>query len=198
MALYDFGRHVVSGFFKVFFRVKIVGAENIPDENRRFVICANHKSNLDPPLVGLVMPFEIGFMAKEELFKNKLFGGLITKLGAFPIKRGKSDFGALRTAINLVSGGKHIVIFPEGGRSHNDRLRRGKMGAAMIAVKSNADILPIGIEGGYKPFSKITVKIGEPISLEEYFDKKPTANELQEITDKVLMPKLSELSGVSL
>ena len=196
MALYDVGRVIVGGFFRLFFRVKITGRENIPDVNKRFVICANHKSNLDPPLVGWAMPFEIGYMAKEELFHNKLFGALITKLGAFPIKRGKSDVSALRTAISLVKDGKHIVVFPEGGRSHNDRLRKGKMGAAMVAVKAKADILPVGIEGGYKPFGRINVNIGKPIDLSGYHDKKLESGELQDITDRLLMPTISELSHI--
>ena len=197
MSLYDVGRVVVTAFFKLYFRVKISGKETIPEESERFLICANHKSYLDPPLVGACFPFEIGFMAKEELFKNKLFGGLIKKLGAFPIKRGKSDFGALRTAISLVSGGKHIVIFPEGGRSHNNSLKKGKTGAAMVAVKSKAKILPVGIGGKYRIFGKINVNIGKPIDLSGYFDKKISSDELQGITD-VLMSELSKLSGIPL
>ena len=187
MTLYKFGRFVVNAFFKVFFRVKFVGKENIPSVDERFIICANHKSNLDPPLVGTAFSFEIGFMAKEELFKNKIFGKLITALGAFPIKRGKSDFGALRTAISLVADGKH-----------KDRLRKGKMGAALVAVKARANILPIGIEGEYKPFGKLIVRIGKPIELTSYFDEKLNSAELQEITDKLLMPKISELSNIPL
>ncbi len=195
MSLYKVGRVVVSGFFRVFFRLRINGRENIPSENEKFIICSNHKSNLDPPLVGLSVPFQIGFMAKEELFKFRPFGALITKLGAFPIKRGHSDFGALRGAIHMTEQNRHIVIFPEGGRSHGDRLRRGKMGAAMVAVKARASILPIGIEGSYKPFSRLTVNIGKPIDLSEYFDKKLTSAQLQDITDTLLMPEISALSN---
>ena len=198
MSLYSFGRVVVSVFFRVFYRLRINGRENIPDESERFIICSNHKSNLDPPLVGLAVPFQTGFMAKEELFKFKPFGALISKLGAFPIKRGKTDFGALRSAIHMVESGKHIVIFPEGGRSHGDRLRKGKMGAVMIAVKSKANILPIGIEGSYKPFTRLTVNIGEAIDLSEYFELKQNSRELQEVTDKLLMPRISELSNTPL
>ncbi len=194
MSLYSFGRVVVHGFFKIFYRIKINGRENIPPTDERFIICSNHKSNLDPPLIGLAMPFQVGFMAKEELFSFKPFGALIRKLGAFPIRRGRSDFGALRGAIHMAEGGKHIVIFPEGGRSHNNRLRKGKMGAAMVAVKARANILPIGIDGSYKPFTKLTVNIGKPIELSEYFDAKTTSAKLQEVTDKLVMTRISELS----
>lgn len=196
MTLYKFGRVVVSAFFHIFFRLKIEGRENIPKEGDRFVICSNHKGYLDPPLIGLAMPYEIGYMAKEELFKFKPFAALIRKLGAFPIKRGASDFGALRSAIKKTKDGGHIVIFPEGGRSHEDRLRKGKMGAVLVAIKADADILPIGIDGTYRPFSKLTVKIGKPIKLDEYRDRKVPNSEMQALTEGVLMPAISELSAV--
>lgn len=196
MALYDVGRVAVNIFFRSLFRLKIEGKENIPDESERFIICANHKGYFDPPLVGLAMPFQIGFMAKEELFRNKLFAALIRKLGAFPIRRGKSDFGALRSAIKMAESSRHIVIFPEGGRSHANRLRKGKTGAVMVAIKAGADILPIGLEGSYKPFTKITIHIGEPIRLSEYFGRKADSSEMQMLTEEVLMPKISELSRV--
>ncbi len=196
MALYDVGRVAVNIFFRALFRLKIEGKENIPDESERFIICANHKGYFDPPLVGLAMPFQIGFMAKEELFRNKLFGAFIRKLGAFPIRRGKSDFGALRSAIKMAESSRHIVIFPEGGRSHTNRLRKGKMGAAMVAIKAGADILPVGLEGTYKPFTRITIHIGEPIKLNDYFGRKVSSSEMQELTENVLMPEISRLSRV--
>lgn len=196
MALYDVGRVAVNIFFRTFFRLKIEGKENIPDESERFIICANHKGYFDPPLVGLAMPFQIGFMAKEELFRNKLFGAFIRKLGAFPIRRGKSDFGALRSSIKMAESSRHIVIFPEGGRSHTNRLRKGKMGAAMVAIKAGADILPIGLEGTYKPFTRITIHIGKLIKLSDYFGRKVSSSEMQELTENVLMPEISRLSRV--
>lgn len=196
MSFYNFAISIVRGFFKIGFRVKYNNKQNLPDDSEKFIVCSNHKSNLDPPLVGCAMPFKVWFMAKEELFENKFFGKLISSLGAFPIKRGKSDFGALRKAINLATDGNHVVIFPEGGRSHGDSMRKGKMGAAMVAVKAKVNILPIGILGEYKPFSKLEVNIGKPIDLSEYFDKKLSSDDLEKITQDLLMPEISRLSGV--
>lgn len=197
MSLYKFGRVVVGLYYHLVYRVRIEGTENIP-KDRKFIVCANHKSYLDPPLLGLCMPFEIRYMAKEELFKNKIFGSLIRSLGAFPIKRGKSDVGALRAAMKMIENGEVIAIFPEGGRSHKDSLRKGKQGAALIAVKSGVNILPVGICGNYKPFARMVVRVGKPIDLSEYFDKKVTAENLQAITDQLLMPAIAELSGEKL
>lgn len=160
------------------------------------VVCANHKSNFDPPLLGVCLPFPVRYMAKEELFKNKLFGKILSNLGAFPIRRGKSDIGALRSAINMIESGENVAVFPEGARSKENHLRKGKQGAVLIAVKSGVNILPVGISGRYRLFEKMTVRIGEEISLQEYFDKKVSSEELQEITDNKVMPAIAALAGV--
>ena len=195
MRFYGFARVVVTFFFRTVFRVKVEGGENIP-KNANFVVCANHQSNLDPPLLGTCFPMRLRYMAKEELFHNKLFGKLIRSLGAFPIKRGKSDVGALRAAVKMLGAGESIVIFPEGGRSHQDYMRHGKQGAALIAVKGGVNILPVGIHGPYRLFGRLTVRIGKPIVLEEYFGRKLENGTLQELTDHTIMPAIAALAGV--
>lgn len=195
MEFYNVARSAVYGFFKVFFRVEVDGKENIPTDEA-FIVCSNHTSNLDPPLLGACMPFQLAFMAKEELFKNKIFGALIRALGAFPVCRGTGDIGALRSAVKLLKSGKRMVIFPEGGRSDGKHLRKGKPGAALIAVKAGVGILPVGIEGRYKPFCKIKVHIGKMIRLDEYAERKIESEDLKSVTDKIIMPAISQLSGV--
>ena len=195
MNFYKFARAIVNTFLKIAFRIKVEGTENIPSEGA-LVVCSNHKSLCDPPMLAMCMPFELKFMAKEELFKNKLFGGLIGALGAFPVKRGTGDIGALKIAIKVLSEGHRLVIFPEGARSPENCMGKGKSGAALIAVKARANILPVGVCGKYKLFSRIVVRIGKPIVLEEYFGTKVGAETLQDITDNKIMRTISELSGV--
>lgn len=195
MSFYKFARTVVRGFYFMLFRIKREGLENIP-QNETFVVCANHKSLLDPPMLGVCMPMRLRYMAKEELFRNKIFGSLITALGAFPIRRGRSDVGALRSAMKMLAEGECVAVFPEGGRSPSEHMRRGKSGAALIAAKAGVKILPVGICGRYRPFSKIIVRIGKPIDVGEYFDGKLDTEVLQSITDNSIMPAISELSGV--
>lgn len=195
MNFYKVIRGIVSGVCHALFRIKIEGRENIPsDEN--FVICSNHISAFDPPILGISMPFSVRFMAKEELFKNKLFGSLLKALGAFPIKRGKSDVGALKAAINILKNGENLVIFPEGKRSKDGNLNRGKSGAALIAIKAGVNILPVGIGGKYGLLKKITVKIGKPVTLDEYFGQKLETTELQNLTAEKIMPAIAFLAGV--
>lgn len=196
MIFYKFVRGLVSGVLHILFRVKVEGKENVP-QNEAFVICANHISFFDPPMLGLCMPLNLRFMAKEELFHNKLFGALLRSLGAFPIRRGKSDVGALRTAMKMLKDGNCVTIFPEGARSKTKGvMKKGKSGAALIAAKSGVNILPVGIEGEYHLFSKMTVRIGQPISMDAYFDRKVETEELQALTDETIMPAIAQLAGV--
>ena len=195
MGFYEFAKGAVSCLYHLLFRIRIDGIENIP-KDEAFVVCANHKSNLDPPMLGVCMPVRLRYMAKEELFHNPVLGNLVRALGAFPIKRGKSDIGALRASMKMIQAGEPVAVFPEGGRSHKGYMRKGKQGAALIAVKSGVNVLPVGIRGGYRPFHRIEVRIGKVIPLDAYFGKKLEAGDLQEITDAKIMPAIAALAGV--
>lgn len=194
MSFYRVARGAAKLYYKLFFRVKIVGEENLSDGT--YVICPNHKSLNDPPLMGVCIKTPVKFMAKEELFKNKFFDTAMRALGAFPVKRGKSDLAALKTAISTLKGGDNLVVFPEGTRSPKDHLNEGKSGAALIAAKAGVDIVPVGIRGRYRIFSKVTVNIGKPISMDEYFGKRLDSKTLAHITDSLIMPEISKLSGI--
>ncbi len=195
MSFYSVARVLVKGVLHLLYRIRIEGKENIPTEGT-YVVCANHKSMMDPPLLCCCLPFPVRFMAKEELFRNKLLGGILYAVGAFPIKRGKSDVGALRSAIKMLESNENVAIFPEGTRSKGDTMKRGKQGAALIAIKAGVNILPVGIEGDYKLFRKMTFRIGKVISLEEFFEKKTTGDDLQSVTDEKIMPSIGALAGV--
>lgn len=194
MSFYQIARGAVKLYYKLFFRVKVVGAENL--SGGTYVICPNHKSLNDPPLMGVCTDSPVKFMAKEELFENKLFGAVLRALGAFPVKRGKSDLAALKTAIATLKGGDSLVIFPEGTRSPKEHLNEGKSGAALIALKAGAGIVPVGIRGRYRIFSKITVNIGKPVDISGYFGKRVDSKTLAHITDTLIMPEISRLSGI--
>ncbi len=195
MKFYQIARVFVSGVLHLLFRIRVEGKENIP-QSGTYVVCSNHKSLLDPPMLGACLPFPVRFMAKEELFRNKLLGGILRGVGAFPIKRGKSDVGALRGAMKMLASGENVAIFPEGTRSKGDTMRRGKQGAALIAAKAGVNILPVGIEGEYRFLRRVTFRIGKVIPLEEYFEKKLTGDELQILTDEKIMPAIGDLAGV--
>lgn len=195
MSFYKFAGALCTLFFKLAFRFKVEGRENIPTE-RNYMVVSNHISNLDPPLLGTALREPLTYMAKEELFKNRIFAFIIRKLGAFPVNRSGGDIGAVKTALRLLKSGKKMVIFPEGGRSRvSGQLRRGKSGAVMMAHRTDVLILPVGISAEFKFRGKVTVKIGEPIDLAKYSGEKLSNEEMQEITDNILMPKIASLAG---
>lgn len=167
------------------FRVKRVGKNNIPKDGGA-ILAINHKSLFDPIMVGITSPRRLNFMAKAELFKNKLFGGLIKKLGAFPVHRGSGDVAALKTAFKILDADGTMLIFPEGGRVKNGERRKAKTGVAMIAQKKCVPVIPVYIDGNYRWMSKMTVTYGEAISFEEYKDKKLSGDEVQALADNVL------------
>ncbi len=195
MSFYKFALSLVRGFCNLIFRIKVEGLENVPlDES--FVVCANHKSNFDALMIGISMPVEFNFMAKEEVFKFKPFGKLLKALHAFPVKRGKGDIGAIKSSMKVLNDGGHLVIFPEGTRSPKGYMAKGKGGAVLIALKAGVNIIPVGIEGSYKLFSKMTVRIGKPLDLSENKGQKIDSELISDILDNRLMPVISELAKV--
>lgn len=146
---------------------KVVGREKIP-EGGKVILCANHLSNWDPVLLLLSQPRRIAFMAKEELFRFKPLGWLIGHIfGAFPVARGKGDTGALDAGARAIENGDMMGIFPEGTRSKDGRLMRFKSGAALIAARAGASVLPVGIDRRAKAFRRVTITVGDLITPEE-------------------------------
>lgn len=146
---------------------RLVGREKIPTDGK-VILCANHVSNWDPVLLLLAQPRRIAFMAKEELFRFKPLGWLIGRIfGAFPVARGKGDTGALDAGARAIENGDMMGIFPEGTRSRDGRLMRFKSGAALIAARTGASVLPVGIDRRAKAFRRVTVTIGDLITPEE-------------------------------
>ena len=168
MSFYGFGRIVCGIFLKIAFKFSVVGKENLPtDEN--YILCSNHRTYMDPVFLGMGIPKNLFFMAKKELFEKPVLGPIIKKLGAFPVSRGKGDASAVQTAIDTVKNGDVLAIFPEGTRSKNGELSRFKSGAALIAHKTGASIVPacICFEGKLRFRSKVVVRFGKPIANSE-------------------------------
>ncbi|MBP3435029.1 MAG: 1-acyl-sn-glycerol-3-phosphate acyltransferase [Clostridia bacterium] len=128
-------------------RVKVVGYDNLPPVGEPLVLCSNHISNWDPVVLLVIQRKRpIHFMAKAELFKNRLFSWFIGKqFGAFAVHRGTGDTGAIDTAKRIVSEGKIMGIFPEGTRSRDGKLMRAKSDAALIVAQTGATVQPVAV-----------------------------------------------------
>lgn len=183
---YYFAKVIVRAMVKVIFRIKVKGLENIPKKGP-VIICPNHISLLDPPVVGALLNRRIYFMAKEELFRNPFLKLLLgTGLGAFPVKRGTADLSAIKTALNHLKKGRAVGIFPEGTRSKTGKLQRAEPGVAMLAIKSKAPVVPVGIKGRYGLFSRVIINIGKPMTFEKYYDSKLSSQQLAEIGEEIM------------
>ncbi len=177
----EFVRWLFRIIFKVFVRTTVYNAENVPKEGP-VVVVSNHESMLDMFLIGYRVPRYIKWMAKEELFKNKLFGKLLMSLGAYPVKRGSRDVGAARTTKELLEQGEMIGIFPQGTRSKGRQLPF-KPGFVRFAVDGNAMIQPVAIWGKIRLFGRVYVRFGEPFSVceklgEEHLNNRPAIQQL--------------------
>ncbi|AIF51569.1 1-acyl-sn-glycerol-3-phosphate acyltransferase [Pelosinus sp. UFO1] len=170
--MYNVVRVFLHYFFKVIFRCKIIGADNIPSHGGA-IIAANHVSLFDPPVVGTAFARPIHFMAKEELFAKPVLKWIFTKLKAFPVRRATADRTAIRHAITLLNNGELLGLFPEGTRSKTGKLGKPETGLAMIALKSGAPVVPAAIIGTNKVWKdglllpRFIVKFGNPITVEQ-------------------------------
>ncbi len=168
---YSFLRNICRLFYLIVFKITVIGKENIPKEKGGYIIASNHVSNNDPPVVGITFKGKYNFMAKEELFhKNPIFTWLITKLGAFPVKRGAKDGAqAIQKALECLKNGRIFVIFPEGTRSKDGELGRAKSGVTLIAAQAKVPVVPVFIKYGRKKFRReIQISIGEMIPAERF------------------------------
>jgi len=185
MIFYKVVKNSIRLLLSLIYRIEIQGKENIPKEGKA-IVCSNHFNLLDPLLVGTCLPRKINYMAKEELFSNKLLALILNKLGVFPVKRSGADISAIKTALKVLKSGEIFGIFPEGTRSKAGEVIEAKPGLAMISIKSQSHIIPVAIIGNYKPFSKIKIIIDKPIDLSHYYGQKNSTEEYQQLSQNVL------------
>ena len=189
---YYIARFAVRVVLFVGTRWRVNGRENIPARGPLLIV-ANHLNLADPPVVSVSIARETRFMAKEELFKASFTGYFIGSFGAFPVRRNQADMTAVRQALKILADGLALVVFPEASRSANAQLQTAFPGVALIAMRSGAPILPIGITGTENmkgktwPFRRprVTVNIGKPFHLPPTGDKS-TKEELAQLTDFIM------------
>lgn len=182
--------------FSLFFSLRVYGRENIPKKGP-FIIAANHCSHLDPPLMGGVFQRSLSFMAKAELFTHGFLHWYISRLGAFPIRRGAPDRRAIRLAGDILKAGGALVIFPEGTRSRDGKLQEPQTGVAMILKQSpETPVLPVYIDGTYQVWGSgskkirlfpIRVSIDKPFSIDQTIKENKVKKQLyREISAQIM------------
>lgn len=194
MDFYKIAKNSASFILRIVFRINIKGKDKIP-ENGKLIICSNHISILDPVMLAIAIPRPIVFMAKKELFENKILNKLFSNLGAFPVDRDESDLSAMRNSLKTLKMDKVLGIFPEGTRVKEFNLETVKAGIGLIAVKSKSPVLPVYIDSKYNIFGKVNIRIGETIYLDEFYGKK-LGNEDYKNISKDIMKSIYELKSI--
>jgi 1-acyl-sn-glycerol-3-phosphate acyltransferase len=164
--------HFVAGkAMRIFYRVDVQGADNLPEEGP-LILAANHRSFMDSVFLALTSPRPIAFVAKAEYFDRPVTRWMVRRAGAIPLRRG-SPAGArqaLEAASDVLAGGGTLAIYPEGTRSRDGKLHRGKRGPARLALTTGAAIVPVGLIGTEavqspdervpRPFRRVVVRFG--------------------------------------
>ena len=181
---------IFAGIVGVIFNIKVKRSEEESDKGR-FIVCANHTSATDAIVICYAFrKHQVRYMAKKELFKVPVLAPLIKLLGAFPVDRGGNDVGAIRKAVDMVKEGKCMGIFPQGHRypEVDPRTTKTKNGAALIATRAEADIIPAYIarkNNKFKLFRRTYVILGERIPFESLGYNRDADGEYARITSLV-------------
>jgi 1-acyl-sn-glycerol-3-phosphate acyltransferase len=168
---YAFVRALIVGFSKAFWRLRVEGAEHIPTTGP-FILSPVHRSNIDTPLVSAVTRRELRYMGKDAMWKYGWSAWFFTSLGGFPVHRGTADREALKKCVAVLEGGEPLVLFPEGTRRSGPVVDEVFDGAAYVALRTGAPIVPVGIGGSERAMPKgarvlrpvkLRLVIGEPL-----------------------------------
>lgn len=168
---YSFWKHFFLVWLRVQCRFRVEGAQHEPAHGPVLVV-ANHTSAADPVLVAIALRRRVITMGKEELFRIPVLGWWLRSLGGFPVRRGAPDRQALRIAAAELARGGVVVIFPEGTRSVDGRLQPAEPGAALLALRTGAPVLPVAVVGAHRVLPKgarlprprpIVVRLGPPL-----------------------------------
>ncbi|NMC20011.1 MAG: 1-acyl-sn-glycerol-3-phosphate acyltransferase, partial [Thermogutta sp.] len=173
---YEFSRFVVRAAAAVFFRIRYSGSEAIP-RTGPVLIVSNHQSHLDPPLIGAGVPRTTSYLARQSLFRSRLFSRLLRSYGAIPLDLEGNPLAGLRESLRRLKSGDALLIFPEGTRTPHGDLQPFERGFTALARRSQAAIVPAAIEGAFQAWprrrrfprpGRVRVHFGPPLMPDEY------------------------------
>jgi 1-acyl-sn-glycerol-3-phosphate acyltransferase len=187
--VYRIVRAILVPFFRIYFRLERHGTEHIPTSGP-LLLAANHRSFLDPFVIGAMLKRPVYYVAKKELFANRWQGWFLNALGAFPVDRGAADQDMLDTARAILARGDAVVIFPEGTRIRPGGLARPKRGVGRLALESGAPVVPIAVLGtedvrkGWRIRPRhVKLRAGRPLTFPRVMQ--PSKQLAQAVTDRI-------------
>ena len=202
---YRIFKAVLLPFFRYFFRIRVEGIENIPTTGRA-ILASNHLAVFDSFFLPAVLKRRVTFVAKAEYFEDPKTAWFFRAAGQIPIKRsgGSASQGALDAAADVLERDQLFGIYPEGTRSPDGRLYKGRTGVARLALRCHAPVVPVAMIGTREAqpigqampnlFMPITIRIGKPLDFTRYADRANDPMVLRQITDEVMF-ELRTLSG---
>jgi len=137
-------------------------------------------------MLAIFVERQMCFMAKKEIFSNPVKSWFFSKMGAFPVDRGKADIASYRNAMKALKSGMGLVIFSQGTRMQELDINCAKGGVALFGVKAKVPVIPAGLSGTYRTFSTINIRYGPAISLEKYYGSRLQAEQIDEIMAKIM------------
>ena len=190
--IYPMGKYLGRFFLGTFGRLEVKGHASVPPFGPLLLVC-NHISYIDPPLLVVTIGRRLNFMGKRELFANPLSRFILKQFGVYPLDRSGPAVDTVRLSLDLLSRDQALVVFPEGRRSSDHSLHEALPGAAYIAMKSQAILLPVGITGTEKvplwrilfPFVRLSVNIGQPFSL-PVMEGTPSREVMKSLSDMIM------------
>ena len=207
--LYEVTHTVVPPVAKLLWRPRVEGLDNLPDEGP-VIVASNHLSFADSLVIPILAPRKVTFLAKQQYFTGTGISGAVSRawfggLGMIPVDRedSRAALASLDIALDVLSQGGAFGIYPEGTRSRDGRLYRGRTGVAHLALTSGAPVVPVGLQGtqDIQPvgsrlprLAKVSVRFGEPMQFQQKYDGVPIGRARREVTDQV-MNAIQKLSG---
>lgn len=208
MSIYTMTRSSIRGIIHGICRAEVTGLENVPKQGG-FIVASNHLSFFDSLIIQALTPRDVAFFAKAEYFttpgvKGKLMKSFFESVGSIPVQRGEqaASVAALDSLVEIIEGGSGIGIYPEGTRSRDGKLYRGRTGVGWLALTTGVPVVPVGLIGteklqpagtkGFRP-AKFHIHYGQPL----YFDKLGRKHPLPQrrlATDRIV-DAIAELSG---
>ena len=199
--VYGFFHYVATVIYGMFFRGETIGLENLPRDGA-FLIAANHVSFLDPPFIGCQVPRQICYFARKTLWRGRFASWWLDTVGTIPVDRdGGQDVGAIKRVLRALKDNKGLILFPEGTRSPDGRLKAPKAGVGLIACRAQVPVVPARIFGSFEAYGKgrslrlgtpVTVVFGRPISPAIY-DEPSAGRERYQIASERIMAEIARL-----
>jgi len=206
---YVIAHFVIRPIFWALFRPRVTGREHVPSTGP-VILASNHLSFIDSIAIPIVAPRRVTYLAKAEYFTAPGIGGWLSKalfsaLGALPVERGtqRAAQAALDPALGVLDGGGAFGIYPEGTRSRDGRLARGKTGVAWLALTADCPVVPVAVAGTdrvqpigarWPRLARVSVTFGEPLAFPEHRGEAGKGRARREVTDRI-MTAIAELSG---